>query len=695
MKFLYKVNLFLSNMKSISIQQSNIIQAIQTGKNISINAVFGSGKTTTILNSVYNSPHKSAILVTYNTHLKNEVQEKITSQNLTNIQVYTYHSLCMKYFGYGKNDEELQIFHDSPPKTSLPEIDILFIDEKQDMTFILYMFIQKFIHYLSKPPQVVICGDHLQGVYQFKGADKRFLTLGSEIYEIPLERFEMTTSYRLTNPMSWFINECIYGKDILQTVKEGPPILFFNQSPYKAIYKIIEKLKEYIDKGLRADDIFILSPSLKGSSNSPLKILENLIYERLRLPIYYSTMEDRELNDKVIQNKVVFSTFHQSKGRERKVVIVFGFDDSYFDFYAKDEDRKECPSTLIVALSRAKEVLMIIKDVEKKPLPFMKMKLMDIKKNKYIEWYGSISDYEITRRNTAMGGFGLQDSFRRISVTDLVKYIKPDIQSEIIRYKEELFVKKTEVIDNVEIDPFVYGENDLCDDVSDMIGMIIPAIFEERQIGTSTIKEKLMEYEKKNMSKFMREKLDNVKYKSINLDDLLYMTKVYKSIQIGIYSPFQIENNHWLTEEHIQRILGNMEFHIKDRQLYEYEFHGDKNYKYYQHPIFGKICITGRLDSLDKHNVWEFKCVKELSLEHFLQVICYQWLWNFCHRDEYRSRVFRLLNIRTGEMYELNDDDDKIQKVIDLLIENRYEKIITISDKEFVENCLEMKNSYL
>jgi hypothetical protein len=556
------------------------------------------------------------------------------------------------------------------------------------------MFIQKFIRHLSKPPQFVICGDHLQGVYQFKGADKRFLTLGSEIYETPLERFEMTTSYRLTHPMSWFINECIYGKDILQTVKEGPPIVFFNQSPYKAIYKIIEKLKEYIDKGLKADDIFILSPSLKGSTSSPLKILENLIYERLQLPIYYSTMEDRELNDKVIQNKVVFSTFHQSKGRERKIVILFGFDDSYFDFYAKDEDRRECPSTLIVALSRAKEVLMIIKDVEKKPLSFMKMKLMDIRKNKYIEWYGSISDYEVTRRNNTMGGMGLQDSFRRISVTDLVKYIKPDIQSEIIRYKEELFIKKTEVIDNVEVVPFVYGENELCDDVSDMIGMIIPAVFEEQQTGTSTIKEKLMEYERRNISKFMREKLDNVKYNSIHLDDLLYMTKVYKSIQIGIYSPFQIENNHWLSEEHIQRILGNMEFHIKDKQLYEYEFHGDKNYKYYQNPIFGKICITGRLDSLDKHNVWEFKCVKELSLEHFLQVICYQWLWNFCHRDEYRSRVFRLLNIRTGEMYELNDDDDKIQKVIDLLIENRYEKIITISDKEFIESCLKMKDRY-
>lgn len=673
----------------LDIQQSNIIEAIEQGKNISINAVFGSGKTTTILHSTKKCPSKSAVLITYNTHLKNEVQEKVISQELTNIQVYTYHSLCMKYFGYGKNDEELQIFHDCPPKISLPPIDILFIDEKQDMTFILYMFIQKFIHYLPQTPQLVICGDHLQGVYQFKGADKRFLTLGSEIYETPLERFEMTTSYRLTNPMSWFINECIYGKDILHTVKEGCPILFFNQSPYKSIYGIIEKLKIYISQGLKAEDIFILSPSLKGGPNAPLKILENLIYEKLNLPIYYSTMEDRELNDKVIQNKVVFSTFHQSKGRERKVVIVFGFDDSYFDFYAKDEDRKECPSTLIVALSRAKEVLMIVKDIEKKPLPFMKMKMTEIRKSPFIEWIGSISDYETSKRNPI-----LMDSFRKISVTDLVKYIKPDIQTLIIQYKEKLFVKKNEIIDDVEIDPFVYGQNNLCEDVSDLIGIIVPAVFEERQIGTSSVKQKLLEYEEKKMSNFMREKLDKIDYKSISIYDLLYTVKVYKSFQVGIYSPFQIENNNWLTEEQLKRILSNMEHHIKENQLYEYEFHGDKKYKYYHHPKFGKICITGRLDSLDKVHVWEFKCVKELTLEHFLQVICYQWLWNLCHRNEYSSRIFRLLNIRTGEMYEMKDDDNMIQEVIDLLILNRYEKLISISDEEFVQSCLEIKTHF-
>ena len=38
------------------------------------------------------------------------------------------------------------------------------------------------------------------------------------------------------------------------------------------------------------------------------------------------------LDDKVITNKIVFTTYHQAKGRERTVVVLYNFDDSYFKF---------------------------------------------------------------------------------------------------------------------------------------------------------------------------------------------------------------------------------------------------------------------------------------------------------------------------------------------------------------------------
>ncbi len=36
------------------------------------------------------------------------------------------------------------------------------------------------------------------------------------------------------------------------------------------------------------------------------------------------------------EDKIIFTTFHKSKGRERKLVIVFNFDESYFYYYNKE-----------------------------------------------------------------------------------------------------------------------------------------------------------------------------------------------------------------------------------------------------------------------------------------------------------------------------------------------------------------------
>ena len=316
-----------------------------------------------------------------------------------------------------------------------------------------------------------------------------------------------------------------------------------------------------------------------------------------------------------------------------------------------------------------------------------------MRENPYFELIGKICDYETSRKN-------IPPVHRRISVTDLVRYIKPEIQMKLTEIKNLLFVKKSEVIHQVEIDPFVESMNgdQLCEDVSDLIGMIVPAIFEERQTGVSNIKSKLLEHEEKKMSEFMRDKLDRVKYKSNMIEDLLYMVKVYKSLQVGIYSPFQIDRDNWMSVEQMEGILSNMVHHIKSRQLYEYEFQEGatlKTVKYYEHPKFGKIHITGRLDSMDREVVWEFKCVRELTLEHFLQVVCYQWLWNFCLREEYGERTFRLLNIRTGEMYEMKMDEKLANDVMELLIENRYERLGVISDEEFVKICLDTNKQYM
>ena len=77
------------------------------------------------------------------------------------------------------------------------------------------------------------------------------------------------------------------------------------------------------------------------------------------------------MDDDLIKNKVVFSSFHQTKGLERKVVFVFGFDKSYFTFYDPDHPWYHCPNVLYVALTRAKEHLVLFHHYKFDYIPFL------------------------------------------------------------------------------------------------------------------------------------------------------------------------------------------------------------------------------------------------------------------------------------------------------------------------------------
>src|ERR1700741_1224147 len=75
-------------------EQINIINS--TG-NIKINAVAGSGKTTTIIEYAKTRPPESKILyLAFNRSVKLEAVKKFAEKKLTNVQVETAHSLAYK-----------------------------------------------------------------------------------------------------------------------------------------------------------------------------------------------------------------------------------------------------------------------------------------------------------------------------------------------------------------------------------------------------------------------------------------------------------------------------------------------------------------------------------------------------------------------------------------------------------------------
>lgn len=87
-----------------------------------------------------------------------------------------------------------------------------------------------------------------------------------------------------------------------------------------------------------------------------MRKLENAIKNfASHINIFVPSSEQERLDEDVLRGKLVFSSFHQAKGLERKAVLVVGFDAGYFKFYNKDRDPYQCANELYVAATRAKE----------------------------------------------------------------------------------------------------------------------------------------------------------------------------------------------------------------------------------------------------------------------------------------------------------------------------------------------------
>ncbi|NBV29315.1 hypothetical protein EBS02_09950, partial [bacterium] len=79
-------------------EQQYIIDCVKDGYSVMIDAVAGSGKTTTIINLAHQIPGKKILQVTYNAALKFEVREKVIKYGLKNLEIHSYHSLAVNYF---------------------------------------------------------------------------------------------------------------------------------------------------------------------------------------------------------------------------------------------------------------------------------------------------------------------------------------------------------------------------------------------------------------------------------------------------------------------------------------------------------------------------------------------------------------------------------------------------------------------
>lgn len=686
------------NLIQPSEEQALIIKNVKNGKNIVVEAVAGSGKTTTVMFIAEAIPNAKVLQITYNKQLKFEVREKVVARKIKNLVINTYHSLAVRYYDEKAHDDirlKQVVTANMKPKY-VDQFNVLIIDEKQDMTPDYYQFIHKFIRDMNFCGSIVLLGDRYQGIYEFKNADSRFLTLGNQIYgKNEFVTLSLQESFRVTDKIAWFVNNVMLGTNRIISNKKGKhPVYYYKRNVFSCHLEFGRILTEFMSKGYKPDDIFILAPSLKNGS--PVKKLENILVEQ-EIPIYFSRNEDDGMDEEVIKGKLVFTTFHQAKGRERKICLIYGFDESYFNFHGKDKDRDICPSELYVATTRASEILLVIENEKENPLPFLKythnemLTLPKLKTN--IKFSGNIRQNDIKN-----GGKKQSSNEHNITVKELVSYLGQENLGRLDLLLKEIakVTQKPKIETTVDIPLTMESDSGFTELVGDLNGIVIPAYYESRTTKISALENNL-KYMYNTSDDETRKFIDNYlkKIKPTLKDEYAHFLcngNIYVSLDQKLRSNLkQVDKYNWLTKPIVNTCCKNLAVNVGENPVYEKKIGNSgveqERFFRFKSQNYGNINVRNIVDCYDNTALWEFKCVTMLTIEHILQLVVYAWIWKNSMVEKFGDREFNLLNIRTGERINVKYDTFIIDEIMEILFENKFGTKPKISNEEFLNNC--------
>ena len=704
----------------LSEEQQYIIDLIPSKKNIIVDACAGSGKSTTVLSIATAYPNEKILLITYNHSLRKEMQEKVRELEIKNIQVHTYHSLAFSTYSRdaGRDKGMRKVINENmEPRTPIPTFHILVLDEVQDMSLLYFRFILKYIKDKGEPFQLVILGDYMQGLYEFKGADIRFLTKSGELWsKIPFllsnECIDcsLRTSYRVTNQIAAFVNQGMLGFERLKACKDGAPVLYIRGRIERLQEKVVNIIKKLLASGANPGDIFVLGSSVKDA-DSMVKRIENALVES-NIPCHVPMIENGEIDEKVIKGKIVFSTYHSSKGRQRPYVFVVGFDHSYFKI-ARDLDPSVCPNTLYVACTRASQQLFLLEShdfMSDRPLKFLRFSHKQMMQNPFMTFDGIAQDEFADPVDDSANKSEI--IIHKTTPTKLTKFISEPILDEIREILSTIFIPiHKEPLIPIDLPTVIQTKSGFYEDVSDLNGIAIPIMFydsiladyeeDPKSILYSLIKFELGRGSPKD-NIFLKKNFKQLEPVCDSISDYLYLANIYQATQERLYfklNQIKKEEYTWLSSKLLaqckQRFIETFQEEIENEkpemeyQLVHYA-NEDANIEFDRilMPYFPtkQIRFSARVDFLTEKSLWELKCTSELSEEYLIQTAIYAWILRTI--DPVNRKDVKIMNIRTGEILLLQAEKEVLDHIMILLIESKYGKKEPIPDGDFLEGCV-------
>ena len=678
-------------LPEISIEQNDIVNQISLNNNVVVDSVAGSGKTTCTLHIAKKFNTMNILLLTYNSKLKIETRDKSKALNINNIKVHSYHSFCVAYY-------DNQCFTDSIIYKILTNknksfvdfnYDLIILDEAQDITVLYYELICKIYQDNKNTAKICIFGDKNQSIFDFNKADQRYIEYASELFNFNSYNWvkcNLSTSFRITNEMSLFINRCLLHEERIisnKILNHKPRYIICNCFGDKKGIKLrtFDEIKYYFNLGYKPSDMFILAPSVK-SLNSPIRKLENKIKKELaHVMIYVPTNDDEKLDEELLKDKMIFSTFHQTKGLERKVVIIFGFDESYFEYYKKDSNPYVCSNELYVATTRGIEQLTLFHHYTNDYLKFInqsnisaccfldKSKLFVLKK----------SD------NTV---------YIDTPVTDLIKFLPQNVIDNCFD-QLEITQNKKYVLNPIDI-PLKITNDVTTESISEITGIAIPSMLELKLKNKISIFDELVKsnFEKNNSKLIKKYNINNIDIHNLTPEELLYISNCYNTLHNGyLFKVYQITNYNWLTQLKLDRCIKRLsKLNISKESLFEYKIFMENE------PELLNRKLTGFIDCLDKENniLYEFKCIQKIEKENYLQLAAYMYMYELekIQNKNTDDTKYVIFNILTNEYIQVKCDIQKLKTMIKYLIHSKYVNNISISDKDFLNINKDLHNRY-
>lgn len=619
----------------LSRQQQKVINEINN-YNIILDCVPGSGKTTTIIHIAKEHQTKKILVLTYNAKLKEESREKVKALQLNNCEVHSYHSFYNKYYRECIDDGMmLSILKFGCEPKNKYAFNMIILDEAQDITPIYYSAICKIVKDNNKSIKMAIFGDRKQSIYTYKQADSRFLEQASKLFYFgkynnsKWKRVNLDITFRLTNKIASFVNNCIIDNDAsavklksANLIKNTPTqtteikYLICNTLVYDKANEVYKIIKSILSGGYMPGDIFVLSPSIK-SSKAPVRILANILSND-GIKIFYPEDGCDKIDEKIINNKLCFSSFHQVKGLERKVVVIFNFDNSYYEFYDKKADRDKCPNTLYVALTRAKQYLVLVHSMNFGFLPFINSE--NLLNNCDINYYAKTDNIHKKKQ------------YHLITAKTLVEYIESNIITEIsqtithslILGKKKLELSKLSVKGNIS------------ESVNNINKIAIPAYLEYLYTGTTYIHND-------------NEPLPD----SCSVDKFLRMAAEYYSVTENMqFKINQIPNFNWISQSNFNECARRMMKVVNKGALFNIRL-----------SVIGnrQLCekkIECNFDCIDGSTAWFFFFNKKIESSMIILLAIYSYIL--------RSNKFNVKLLQPGTIikYRVNETLDGNSNVL-------------------------------